>query len=107
MRISKKRQTFEKGYVTGWSEEIFIVTDRFLTTPVTYAIKDVADDEIKGRFYEPELQLIVKEDSVYDVEKVLKAIRREGETAKLNITSSGEAIRTSLIPGQTHTASTQ
>ena len=26
---------------------------------------------------------------------------REGETAKLNITSCGKAIRTSLIPGQT------
>ena len=40
------------------------------TTPVTYAIKDVADEEIKGRFYEPELQLIIKKDNVYDIEKV-------------------------------------
>ena len=29
VRISKRRQIFEKGYVSGWSEEIFIVTDRF------------------------------------------------------------------------------
>ena len=35
-----------------------------------YAIKDVADEEIKGRFYEPELQLVIKEDNMYDVEKV-------------------------------------
>ena len=74
MRISKRRQVFEKGYVAGWSEEIFIVTDRFPTTPVTYAIKDLADEQIKGRFYKPELP------------------GREGETAKLNITSSGNAI---------------
>ena len=46
---------------------------------MTYAIKDLADDEKKGRFYEPELQLIVKEDSVYDVEKVLKTRRRSGK----------------------------
>ena len=69
---------------------------------MTYAIKDLADEEIKGRFYEPQLQLIVKEANVYDVEKVLKTRRR-----KLNITSSGEATRTNLIPGETHAASIQ
>ena len=52
---------------------------KFPTTPVTYAIKNVADEEIKGRFYEPELQLIIKEDNVYDVEKVLKTRRRNGK----------------------------
>ena len=49
MRISKRRQVFEKGYVAGWSVEIFIVTDRFLTTPLTYAIKDLAEEEIKKK----------------------------------------------------------
>ena len=71
------RQVFEKGYAAGWSEEIFVVTNRFPTTPVTYAIKDLADEEIKGRFYEPDLQLIVKEDNVYD--KVLRTRRRNGK----------------------------
>ena len=42
-------------------------------------IKDVADEEIKGRFYEPQLQLIIKEDNVYDVDKVIKARRRNGK----------------------------
>ena len=49
------------------------------TIAVTYAIKDVAGEEITGRFYEPELQLIIKEDNVYDVEKVLKTRRRNGK----------------------------
>ena len=71
MRISKQKQAFEKGYLPGWSEEIFIISKKFPTTLDTYAIKDVADEDIKGRFYEPELQLIIKEDNVYDVEKVL------------------------------------
>ena len=60
-------------------EEIVIVTNRFPTTPLTYAIKDSAGEEIKRRFYEPELQLIVKEDNVYDVEKVLKTRRGNGK----------------------------
>ena len=55
-RISKRRQEFEKVYLAGWSKEIFIVSNRFPTTPVMYAIKDLAVCEIKERFYEPELQ---------------------------------------------------
>ena len=57
-------------------EKIIIINKKFTTTLVTYAIKDVADEDIKGRFYEPELQLITKKDTVYDVEKVLKTRRR-------------------------------
>ena len=83
MRISKRKQAFEKSYLPGWSEEIFVISKKFPTTPVTYAIKDMSDKEIKGRFYEPKLQLIIKEDKVCDVEKVIKTRRRN---VKYNIT---------------------
>ena len=39
----------------------------------------MTDEEIKGRLYEPELQLIIKENNVYDVKKVLKTRRRNGK----------------------------
>ena len=76
MRISKRKQAFEKDNLPGWSEEMFIIRKKFIPTPVTYDIKDIADEEIKERFYEPELQMIIKEDNVYDFEKVLKTRRR-------------------------------
>ena len=57
----------------------FIISKKFSTTAVTYAIIDVSDEVIKGRFYKPELQLIIKEDNVYDVEKVIKTRRRNGK----------------------------
>ena len=79
VKISKRKQAFEKGYLPGWLQEIFIIPKRFPTTPVTYEIKDASDEETKGRFYEPELPLIIKEDNVYDVEKVLKTRRRNGK----------------------------
>ena len=60
-------------------EEFGIVTHRFLTTPVTYTMKDLTDEQTKGMFYEHELQLIAKEDNVYDVEKVLRTRRRNGK----------------------------
>ena len=81
MRISKQKQEFEKVYLPGWSEEIFIISKKFSTNPVT--INDVADEEIKVWFYEPELQLIIKEDNVYDVEKVIKTRRRNGKMERL------------------------
>ena len=80
VRISKRKQAFDKeGYLLGRSKEIFINSKKFPTSPITFAIKDVADEEIKERFYEPELQLIIKQDNVYDVEKVIKTRRRNGK----------------------------
>ena len=79
VRINKRKKAFDKGYLPGWSEEIFVISKKFPTTSVTYAIKDMSDEEIKGWFYEPELQLIIKEDNVYNVEKVIKTRRRNGK----------------------------
>ena len=56
-----------------------MISKKCPTTPVTYAIKDMSVEEIKGRFYESELQLIINEDNVYDVKKVIKTRRRNGK----------------------------
>ena len=56
VRISKKKKTFEKGYTTRWTEEIFTITKIKHTSPVTYKIADLNGEEIDGTFYEPELQ---------------------------------------------------
>ena len=52
VRISRKKKTFEKGYTPNWSEEIFIITNQLNTSPITYTIKDLKGEEIKGSFYE-------------------------------------------------------
>jgi len=47
--------------------------------PVTYRLKDLADEAIKGKFYELEIQKVVKSDEDYFyVEKILKTRRRGG-----------------------------
>ena len=83
VRISQQKHAFKKSYLPGWLEEIIIISTKFFTILVTYTIKDLADTEIKGQFYKSELQLIIKEDHVYDVEKVIKMRRQNG---KQNIT---------------------
>ena len=70
VRISKKKKTFEKGYTTRWTEEIFTITKVKRTSPVTYRIVDLNGEEITSTFYEPELQKTRQE--LYRIEKVIK-----------------------------------
>jgi hypothetical protein len=37
-----------------------------------YKLKDLDGEELKGTFYEKELQKVFKEDNVYEIEKILK-----------------------------------
>ena len=41
VRISKKKSTFEKGYTTRWTREIFVIEKVLNTNPVTYKINDL------------------------------------------------------------------
>ena len=70
VRISKKKKTFEKGYTTRWTEEIFTIVEVKHTSPVTYKIADLNEEEIQGTFYEPELQKTSQE--IFRIEKVIK-----------------------------------
>ena len=70
VRITKKKKTFEKGYTTRWTEEIFMITKILNTKPVTYKITDLNGEEIDGTFYEPELQRTGQQ--VFRIEKVIE-----------------------------------
>ena len=70
VRIIKKKKVFEKGYTTRWTEEIFTITEIQDTNPVTYKLADLQGEEIKGTFYEPELQKT--EQQIYRIEKIIK-----------------------------------
>ena len=78
--MTMQRRPFHKGYIGNWSEEIFKVADRMLTVPVTYKLKDLAGEDIKGAFYEDELQSVMKaEDDLFDIERILKTRKRAGK----------------------------
>ena len=70
VRISKKKKTFEKGYTTRWTEEIFTIVEVKHTSPVTYKIADLNGEEIRGSFYEPDLQKTSQQ--LFRIEKVIK-----------------------------------
>ena len=70
VRISKKKKTFEKGYTTRWTEEIFTIVEVKHTLPIMYKIADLNGEEIQGTFYEPELQKTSQQ--LFRIEKVIK-----------------------------------
>ena len=80
VRIAVQRRPFKKGYLGEWSQEIFEITTRLPTTPVTYELRDLSGEHIKGRFYEPEVQKVVKaRDEYFDVDRILKTRKRGGK----------------------------
>lgn len=83
VRISKYKKTFEKSYLTNYSDEIFKITSIFYKIPITYKLCDLADEEILGQFYEPELQkVLIDESSAFAIDKILKQ-KRVGRSLKL------------------------
>jgi len=77
VRIHKRKGRFEKGFTPNWTEEVFIVSKVQRTDPITYKITDLNDEEVRGTFYEQELQKTSQE--VFRIEKVVK----KGKTKSL------------------------
>ena len=73
VRISKMKRTFEKGYLPNFSKEIFTVSQQIPRHPPVYKLKDYDQEKLSGTFYNEELQKVIKEDDVYEVEKILKS----------------------------------
>ena len=56
VRIVMTRRLFKKGYTALWSEEIFKVIEKVKSSPITYRLQDLMNEEIDGTFYIQELQ---------------------------------------------------
>ena len=80
VRIVKGKREFKKGYLPSWTEEIFTVIARYPTDPPVYEIEDYDSEKVHGKFYDFELQKVVKADDIYKVEKVLKKRKTKGKT---------------------------
>ena len=74
IRISlKRRELFDKP--TGnikWSEELFKIYKINKSNVISYQLKDMFDEIIKGQFYEKQLQLTKNITKEYIIEKILK-----------------------------------
>lgn len=81
VRISKMKRTFEKGYLPNWTEEVYTVSGRKHRDLPVYHLTDDNNEQLKGTFYEPELQRVRKDKAdKYRVEKILRRRKRGGKT---------------------------
>lgn len=72
VRISYNKGVFDKSYFPNWSYEIFIIKEVKPTNPYTYKLIDYKKQEVKGSFYENELQKTEQKEGVFLIEKILK-----------------------------------
>ncbi|GFS53074.1 chromo domain-containing protein [Trichonephila clavipes] len=79
VRINKQKLHFEKGYEQNWRRELFTVYEIVQRTAIVYRLKDLQGEEIKGTYYEAELQKVV-DSGFYPVENVIKLRKRRGIT---------------------------
>ena len=73
VRLSKEARPFRKGYLPGWTEEVFVVRRVVPGSVPTYKVEEFDGTLVQGTFYEPELQRVtVDDDTLWRIEKVLK-----------------------------------
>ena len=61
--ISKKKGTFEKGYLADWTEEVFSIAQRLRRIPPVYRLREYDGTMLEGTFYERELQRVHQPES--------------------------------------------
>ena len=78
VRLQKKHRPFKKGYLPGWTEEVFSVSVIKKGPLPLYKVVEWDGTPIKGTFYEQDLQKVVVDyQTLFRVEKVLK--RKKGQ----------------------------
>ena len=77
VRITVKKNQFEKGFTINWSDKIYTITHVLKTLPPTYKIRDDKED-IEGSFYQQELQKT--SENTFRIEKVLRRMRKPDGT---------------------------
>ena len=83
VRITRKKSIFQKGYEQTYSYEVFEVDEVKNTYPITYGLRDYKGGEIKGSFYDSEIQIVDKSDDIWPIERIVDTRKRNGITEYL------------------------
>ena len=75
VRVSLLKNTFEKGYTSNWSEQIYVIYDIKSSNVHYYYLKDLNGEKLDGTFYQEELlKTNMKENDLYIIEKIIKKV---------------------------------
>jgi len=74
------REKLDKGILSNWSQELFVVDKAEPGAPPLYTLKDLDGETLDGRFCAEEIQQVAKpEEDTYRIEAVLGSQRRAGK----------------------------
>jgi hypothetical protein len=81
VRISHLRHLFQRDYDQTFTEEIFIVSRRFVSQGIPiYKLKDMMNEPIQGSFYASELQKVSKdEETQWRIDKIIRKRKVRGK----------------------------
>ena len=75
VRIILLKNTFEKGYTSKWSEQIYVIYDIKSSNVHHYYLKDLNGDELDGTFYQEELlKTNMKENDLNIIKKIIEKV---------------------------------
>ena len=75
VKVSLSKNTFEKGYTSNWSEQIYVIDDIKTSNVHYYYLKDLSREKLDGTFYQEELlKTNMKENDLYIIEKIIKKV---------------------------------
>ena len=85
VRITYLRHPFQRDYDQTYTEEVFIIRDRFRSQGIPiYKLKDMMDEPIQGTFYTSELQRVIKDEkTIWRIDKILRKRKRSGKNEVL------------------------
>ena len=83
VRMANYKETFDRGYLPNWSDEILTVDRIKRGNPRTYKVKDDKGEQFEGNFYREDLGRIRRDkDTTYRI-KVLKKRNKNGIEERL------------------------
>jgi transposase InsO family protein len=85
VRLSKFKWPFEKGYMSNWTDEVFLVAKRWKkVNRCLYKVVDMTGEEVSGSFYEEELQAVDKRlsEDTFEIERILERRRHSDGSVK-------------------------
>ena len=63
VRLSQKHRPFKKGYLRGWTEEVFLVKRVMPVLVMTYRLTGWDDTPLEGQFYQEDVQPVTLPDN--------------------------------------------
>jgi len=73
VRLNKKFRQFKKGYLPGWTEEVFVIRRVRPGKVTTYKVEEWDGTSVEGTFYVQDLQKVsVKDDDLFRIDKIVK-----------------------------------